>query len=103
MSHPAFEEFDRVVAALGADVHSADTLHVTAPSDFTARTLVKTCFTFLEGHLYAFKQTVLSLEYVLNPFGGLIPRARESRIVLFTEAEKAMLKEFTYDLRGTEA
>ena len=96
--NPAFEEFQRVASLLLGDIDAAAELHRRAATEFSKRTLIKTSFTYLEGHLYAFKQAVLALEHVLVPI--LIPSSRvtDSRIILFSDEERAMLEEFSYDL-----
>lgn len=98
MAHQALENFQQIADVLTEDVKQAEQLYQASPSEFSRRVLIKTLFTYLEGHLYAFKQTVLAFEYILNPFGNLIPRASGSYIVLFSDEEKAMLQEFTYDM-----
>jgi len=89
-------EFEKLVDILLSDVREAEKAHRLLSTDFTRRTLVKTLFTYLEGHLFAFKQLLLSLEYQLAP---ALPYPRmETKIVLYSEEERAMLEEFSYDL-----
>lgn len=96
--HPAFKEFRQVAGVLLEDINAATALHRNAATEFSKRTLIKTSFTYLEGHLYAFKQAVLALEHVLVPMSIPSSRVVNSRVILFTDQERAMLEEFTYDL-----
>ncbi|HZL78243.1 MAG TPA: hypothetical protein VFC17_05270 [Candidatus Limnocylindrales bacterium] len=98
-THPALENLQQIDNTLGTDVEKAQKLYVSSPSDFSKRVLVKTIFTYLEGHIYAFKQTVLAMEEILkHPMSGLIPRSVKSWVALFSDQEKAMLQEFTYEM-----
>jgi len=92
MAHQAFEKFDQITTLLLADVEEGRKLYKTSPSDFARRAGIRALFTYLEGHLYAFKQATLALESVIVPIGPL-PGLRDARIVIFSEEEKAMLEE----------
>lgn len=92
----AIDQFKNVQQALTDDVAAAKGLHAARESDFTRRMVVKTMFTYLEGHLYALKQVILDFEHILNPWQ--LQGIKDSRIVLFTDEERAMLEEYTYDL-----
>lgn len=98
MNIEAFQNFNRITSVLLEDVQLARSQYQQTPTEYSRRVFVKTLFTYLEGHLYAFKQSVRAFEYALNPYGDIIPHAPNSWIVLFTEEEKAMLEEFTYDM-----
>jgi hypothetical protein len=90
------QNFLQIADVLEEDIKLARVECQQAPSEYSKRVLIKTIFTLCEGHLYAFKQAVLAFEYILNPWENLVPGAKESRMVLFTEEERAMLEEFTY-------
>jgi hypothetical protein len=99
MTHPALENLQQIDVTLGTDVEEAQKLYVNSPGEFSKRVLVKTIFNYLEGHLYAFKQTVLAMEEILkHPMSGLHPRSVKSWVALFSDEEKAMLQEFTYEI-----
>lgn len=100
MTHPAFIQFKKLEDTLIEDAEEAQRRYSQDPSDFNARMLVKTLFTYVEGHLYAFKQVTLALEEVLAPpFPPADPTRRRSKyVVLFSDEERAMLEEFTYRL-----
>ncbi|MGA2801715.1 MAG: hypothetical protein ABSE97_05015 [Verrucomicrobiota bacterium] len=89
------QNFLQIADVLEEDIQLARTQCRQAPSEYSKRVLIKTIFTFFEGHLYAFKQVVLAFEYILHPLKNLVPGAKESRMVLFTKEERAMLKGFT--------
>jgi hypothetical protein len=88
----ALQNFLQIADVLEEDIRLARVQTQQAPSEYAQRVLVKTLFTFLEGHLYSFKQAVLAFEYILNPWKNLVPGAKESRMVLFTEEERACWK-----------
>lgn len=90
------QNFLQIADVLEADIKLARGQCQQEPSEYSKRMLIKTVFTFCEGHLYAFKQAVLAFEYILNPWKNLVPGAKESRMVLFTDEERAMLEEFTF-------
>jgi hypothetical protein len=99
MAHKAFENFRQISEILLDDVETSLQLYEKTPNDFSRRTRVKALFTYLEGHLYAFKQATRALEYELAaPFSGLVLGGHGAHILIFSEEEKAMLEEFTYDL-----
>jgi len=100
MAHQAFEKFRQITTILLADVEASRLLYAISLNDFSRRSGVKTLFTYLEGHLYAFKQATLALECELLPCSPL-PGMRETRIVIFSDEEKAMLEEFTYEMSGS--
>jgi hypothetical protein len=96
MLHISIDKFRKVSAILLADVEIATHHHQSAPTDYTRRTLAKTLFTYLEGHLFSFKQAVLAFEEILaiSPPSSTM----KSRVNLFTVEERATLEEFTFDL-----
>src|SRR5208282_2141278 len=87
--------FLQIADVLEKDVQLARAQCGQAPSEYSKRVLIKTIFSFFEGHLYAFKQVVLAFEYILNPLKNLVLGAKASRMVLFSEEERAMLEGFT--------
>jgi hypothetical protein len=91
-----YKNFLQITDVLEEDIRLARTQCQQTISEYSKRVLIKTIFTFFEGHLYAFKQAILAFEYILNPWKNLVPGAKESRMVLFTEEERAMLEEFTF-------
>jgi hypothetical protein len=95
MGHPAIAEYKRISEMLADDVQEVIRMFRASPTECMRRTYAKTAFTFLEGDLYAFKQLILALEKILTLW---IPPRGASHIVLFTEEQRAMLKEFTYEI-----
>ncbi len=99
---PAIEEFNRIILVLEDDIKESQKLWNNEPeSQFARRTYIKAIFTDIEGHLFAFKQVTLSLERAL--VGYKLPTARDTYINLFTEAERMILREKKFELRGDEA
>ena len=90
------KNFLQIADILEDDIRLARAQNQQAPSEYSKRVLIKTIFTFFEGHLYAFKQVVLAFEYILNPGKNLVPGAKESRMVLFTEEERVYLEGFVF-------
>lgn len=87
-------EYSETTKILLCDITEALRLYNKNPLDqFSRRAYVKAVFSYIEGHLYQFKQFMISLETIMNPYklpGG------NSRIGLFTTAEVHVLKERTY-------
>ena len=99
--HAATRAYSEIHAHLSADVREANALLADKPnSHFAKRILIRTLFTYLEGCLHARKQETLALEEILCAYQ--FPRG-ESRILIFSEAEKHMLRETTFDLSGSKA
>jgi hypothetical protein len=90
------KNFLQITDVLEEDIRLARVQCKQAPGEYSKRVLVKTIFSFFEGHLYAFQQVVLAFEYILNPLKNLLPSAKASRMVLFTEEERAKLEGFTF-------
>jgi hypothetical protein len=95
MSNPAVEEYNRIDKMLTDDLNEIVRVRGTAPTASLCRLFMRTLFTSFEGRLYALKQFILSLEQSLALLS--FPRGT-AHVVLFTEEERAMLKEFTYKL-----
>lgn len=91
-----FRNLEMMRSLLYQDIDLAADLHRKLNTEATRRILVRAYFTLFEGEIYALKQTILSFEYVLSH----IPQTHNSNsyIRLFTEEEKAMLEEFSYDM-----
>jgi len=91
-----FENLEMMRSLLYEDIDLAAELHRNSNSEATRRILVRSYFTLFEGEIYALKQAILSFEYLLSP----LPQTHSSNsyIRLFTEEEKAMLEEFSYDM-----
>src|SRR5580700_4680078 len=90
---PAIDEFNRINKILTDDLHEIVRLRGQPPTDCMRRLYIRTLFTYFEGNLYALKQCVLALEQILVPW--TFPRGT-TQIVLLTDAQRAMLGEFTY-------
>ncbi len=101
MDNSTDEEFNLIGKALTDDLHEIVRIRGTPPSACMRRLYMRTLFTSFEGRLYALKQFILSLEQSLLPWK--LPRGT-GHVVLFTDEQRAMLKEFTYKLTsGGEA
>lgn len=85
------QNFLQIADVLEEDYRLARAQCKQAPGEYSKRVLIKAIFAFFEGHLYAFKQVVLTFENLKN----LIPNAKESQIAPFTEEERANLEGFT--------
>src|ERR1035441_2252255 len=101
MDNSTDEEFNLIGKALTDDLHEIVRIRGTPPSVCMRRLYMRTLFTSFEGRLYALKQFILSLEQSLA--FRQFPRG-VGQIILFTDEQRAMLKEFTYKLTsGGEA
>lgn len=90
------QDHERVRAVLWEDVIFAKESAANSPGEASLRSLIRAYFAFLEGDLFAFKQIILSMEKHLVRFS--LPDPAETRMVIFSDEEKAMLKEYSYDL-----
>lgn len=87
-------EYSETTKVLLGDINEALLRYDKNPQDqFSRRAYVKAVFSYIEGHLYQFKQFMISLETIMSPCK--IP-VGNFRIALFTTAEVHILKERSY-------
>lgn len=102
-SHPALAELHQIEEALREDSRGiGDLLRENVASQMLRRVYIKTLITEVEGHLYAFKQAMLAFEEIFCT-GPRLPRSMDSRILLYSEPERMVLRERQYKLSGSTA